>query len=105
MLCGYFGTNTATAVTFVTLAVGLNALVMAGFNINHLDIAPRFAGILMGITNMAATIPGIAGPQIAKTIAITVRSKFVLKNYKICWSGEGLRNLVRSIILIEQALF
>ena len=73
-MCGYFGTNTATAVTFVTLAVGLNALVHAGFIINHLDIAPRFAGILMGITNMAGAIPGIAGPQIAKAIAVTVRT-------------------------------
>ena len=75
LLCGYFGTNTATAVTFLTLGVGLCSLVSAGFNINHLDIAPRYAGILMGITNMAATIPGIVGPQIAKLIAVTVSSK------------------------------
>ena len=37
--------------------------------INHIDIAPRFAGLLMGITNTAGNIPGIIAPTIAKTIA------------------------------------
>ena len=42
---------------------------LAGHCINHADIAPRFSGVLMGITNSAGTIPGIIGPQIAKAIA------------------------------------
>ena len=46
---------------------------MAGFNINHIDIAPRFAGVLMGITNTIATIPGFVGPQVATAIALQVR--------------------------------
>ena len=46
---------------------------MAGFNINHIDIAPRFAGVLMGITNTIATIPGFVGPQVATAIALRVR--------------------------------
>ena len=28
---------------------------------NHIDIAPRYAGILMGLSNTFATIPGIIG--------------------------------------------
>ena len=31
---------------------------------NHLDIAPRYADVLMGITNTAGTIPGIIGVAI-----------------------------------------
>ena len=42
---------------------------MAGHNINQIDIAPRFAGVLMGISNTAGTLPGFLGPQIAKLIA------------------------------------
>ena len=38
---------------------------MAGYNVNHLDIAPRYAGVLMGITNTAGTLPGIFGPYVA----------------------------------------
>uniref|UniRef100_A0A3B4BB53 Major facilitator superfamily (MFS) profile domain-containing protein n=1 Tax=Periophthalmus magnuspinnatus TaxID=409849 RepID=A0A3B4BB53_9GOBI len=40
----------------------------SGFNINHLDIAPSFAGILLGITNTFATIPGMVGPVIARSL-------------------------------------
>jgi len=29
--------------------------------VNHMDIAPKYAGTLMGITNTAGTIPGIIG--------------------------------------------
>ena len=39
---------------------------------NHLDIAAPHAGVLMGLTNMFATIPGFVGPQTAKLIAATV---------------------------------
>ena len=69
LLCGYRGTTTATAVTFLTVAVGSNGLVLSGFACNHLDIAPRYAGVLMGLTNAAATVTGIIGPYVAKAIA------------------------------------
>ena len=34
----------------------------AGIIVNHLDIAPRYAGILFGISNTAGTIPGFMAP-------------------------------------------
>lgn len=33
-----------------------------GFNVNHLDIAPRYASILMGISNGIGTIAGLMCP-------------------------------------------
>lgn len=42
-------------------ALGLLALSWSGFLPNHLEIAPRHADILMGLTNTAGTIPGIVG--------------------------------------------
>merc|ERR1712097_35540 len=42
-------------VFFAGAAMGSGAL------INHLDIAPAHAGILMGISNTAACVPGIIG--------------------------------------------
>jgi len=50
-----------TATMLVTLAVGGGALGVAGFAANHLDIAPRYAGILMGLSNTFAQLPGIVG--------------------------------------------
>lgn len=54
------------------MAVGVGGLNYAGWSVNHLDIAAPHAGVLMGLTNMVATIPGFVGPQIAKLIAATV---------------------------------
>jgi MFS transporter, ACS family, solute carrier family 17 (sodium-dependent inorganic phosphate cotransporter), other len=42
-------------------ALGALGFTWSGFLPNHLDIAPRYADILMGITNTAGTIPGIIG--------------------------------------------
>ena len=44
---GYLGCNKVAAVATVTLAVGLAGLAMSGYGVNHLDIAPPFAGKLI----------------------------------------------------------
>ena len=69
LVTGYFGRKKLDSVIYLTISVGGVGLAQAGFIINHIDIAPRFAGILMGITNTAATIPGIVAPLVAKYIA------------------------------------
>jgi len=49
------------AITIMTIGNALGAFVVGGFVVNHMDIAPKYAGTLMGITNTAGTIPGIIG--------------------------------------------
>lgn len=39
-------------------------LLFSGFNVNHLDIAPRYASILMGISNGVGTLSGMVCPII-----------------------------------------
>lgn len=39
-------------------------VVFLGFNVNHLDIAPRYASILMGISNGVGTLSGMVCPLI-----------------------------------------
>ena len=51
----------AGAIAIMTLGSALGAGSTGGFAVNHMDIAPRHAGTLMGITNTAGTIPGIVG--------------------------------------------
>jgi predicted MFS family arabinose efflux permease len=51
----------AMAVALVAASIGGTSLDGGGFLVNHLDVAPRYAGVLMGISNTAATIPGIVG--------------------------------------------
>lgn len=49
------------AVVLLTIALGLSAFSFAGFASNHLDISPRHAGAIFGISNTAGTMPGIIG--------------------------------------------
>ena len=49
------------ATVMVTVATGGAAFGVAGFAANHLDVAPRYAGILMGLSNTFAQLPGIVG--------------------------------------------
>ncbi|KAM9018777.1 sialin isoform 4-T4 [Ara ararauna] len=65
---GFIGCNYALAVAFVTISTTLGGFCTSGYSINHLDIAPSYAGILLGITNTFATIPGMVGPVIAKNL-------------------------------------
>ncbi|XP_037040473.1 vesicular glutamate transporter 3-like [Bradysia coprophila] len=66
--CGGFGfealflvlvafSNTAgKALTFLTFAVAFSGFAKSGYNVNCLDIAPRYASILMGISNTIGTL-------------------------------------------------
>uniref|UniRef100_A0A8D0C9F8 Sialin n=1 Tax=Salvator merianae TaxID=96440 RepID=A0A8D0C9F8_SALMN len=65
---GYIGCNYELAVAFVTISTTLGGFSTSGYSINHLDIAPSYAGILLGITNSFATIPGMVGPLVAKVL-------------------------------------
>ena len=69
LLVGYIGSNEVEAVIFLTISVGFSGIIVAGFFVNHIDIAPQYAGVVFGITNTVATIPGMLGPIVAKTIA------------------------------------
>jgi len=49
------------AVFYVVSAIATGAFATSGYGPNALDIGPNYAGILFGLSNTAATIPGIAG--------------------------------------------
>lgn len=40
----------------------------SGFNVNHLDIAPRYASILMGISNGVGTLSGMFCPIVVESL-------------------------------------
>jgi MFS transporter, ACS family, solute carrier family 17 (sodium-dependent inorganic phosphate cotransporter), other len=49
------------AIGLMCAALGLGSFALSGFGSNHLDIGPRYAGALMGLSNTAGTLPGIIG--------------------------------------------
>ncbi|GLG93799.1 Uncharacterized protein GBIM_01148 [Gryllus bimaculatus] len=48
----------------VLAVVATGAFPRATLLVNHLDLSPRHAGLLMGVTNSLATLPGIISPVV-----------------------------------------
>lgn len=60
------------AIFLASMALSLATSVGSGALINHVDIAPQYSGTLLGITNTAASLPGIIGvPLTAYLLQIT----------------------------------
>ena len=49
------------AILCSSITLGACAIARAGFAVNHMDIAPRYAGVVMGISNTFGTIAGVVG--------------------------------------------
>ncbi|XP_001360310.3 putative inorganic phosphate cotransporter isoform X1 [Drosophila pseudoobscura] len=66
---GYTGADQGTlAVVLLCFTVGTNGATYLGFNMNHIDLSPNFAGILMGITNCVGNIMSIIAPLVVGVI-------------------------------------
>ncbi|TRY63138.1 hypothetical protein TCAL_10827 [Tigriopus californicus] len=61
LVVGYTN-NKMVAIVGLIFAVGSSGFAISGFNVNHLDIAPRYASILMGISNGVGTFSGMICP-------------------------------------------
>merc|ERR1719244_2128106 len=69
LLCvTYVGCNTNLAVALLTMGTMFVGGMYSGFLANHIDIAPPFAGTLMGISNTFATVSGIVVPSVVGVI-------------------------------------
>ncbi|XP_017886240.1 putative inorganic phosphate cotransporter isoform X2 [Ceratina calcarata] len=66
----YTGCDTWLTVSILTIGVGLNGAIYSGFKVNHLDISPRFAGILMSFTNCLANLAGLLAPIVVGHIIV-----------------------------------
>jgi len=54
--------NAKLTIIIYVLIVAIGCSSNVGFNINHIDLSPNYAGLLMGITNTAASSGGIIAP-------------------------------------------
>ncbi|CAG9785687.1 unnamed protein product [Diatraea saccharalis] len=57
-----YANNKYVATIELTLGVAFSGFAISGYNVNHLDIAPRYASILMGLSNGIGTIAGFLVP-------------------------------------------
>ncbi|KAG5880074.1 hypothetical protein JTB14_034705 [Gonioctena quinquepunctata] len=69
-LC-FVGKHDKTLTVFIlVIAVGFNAAQYCGFNVNHMDLSPVHAGVLMGITNGSSTVFSILAPLTVDAVRI-----------------------------------
>ncbi|VDN52662.1 unnamed protein product [Dracunculus medinensis] len=61
LCCLAFVNNPTLAISILVLAAGFSGFAITGFNVNHFDIAPRYAPILMGLSNGIGALAGISG--------------------------------------------
>jgi ACS family sodium-dependent inorganic phosphate cotransporter-like MFS transporter 5 len=85
---GYVNCNAPLAVFLIISAVGTAGISFAGWSVNHLDLAPPYAGTLMGITNTLATVPGFIGPSVVG--AITNQNQTVEAWRKVFYIAAGV---------------
>ena len=74
-----FTKNDTVAIISLVIAVASSGFTISGFNVNHLDIAPRYASILMGISNGVGTLSGMICPIVTEQITKGHRSKNMLE--------------------------
>lgn len=66
---GYVDCSQSTiAIVLLVLAVSLTGTQYSGYLVNHVDIAPKFAGILFGISNSLAAVTGFISPVVVGII-------------------------------------
>lgn len=68
IILGYLDNNAKAAVILYIIVVTVGCCCNAGFNINHMDLTPRYAGVVMGITNGFASTGGLGAPLMVNYI-------------------------------------
>jgi ACS family sodium-dependent inorganic phosphate cotransporter len=82
------GCDKSAVVACMIVATLFYGSMFTGVFANHVDIASNFAGVLMGITNMAATIPGFVVPALVG--ALTHDNPGLAAWHTVFWITIGL---------------
>ncbi|XP_066258289.1 putative inorganic phosphate cotransporter [Euwallacea similis] len=68
LLLTYVAKTKTTSVLFLSIGNGLYIAILAGQSINHVDISPRFCGIIQGICNGSSQILSIFAPLLVNFV-------------------------------------
>ena len=64
------------------MGVGVTGLNATGYAVNILDIAPKYAGVIIGISNVFGSMPGFISPQIVGFITTKNVSLYKIKKQR-----------------------
>lgn len=102
-----YTTSESAAIALISLSAGISGFQMIGSGINHIDLAPQYADVLMGFSNTWGSLGGVVAPYLAAALTVS-NSKIcihmgwsillvflflLLKNWPIMEIGEKRSNL------------
>ncbi|KAF7259153.1 hypothetical protein EG68_03624 [Paragonimus skrjabini miyazakii] len=100
---GLLSCNRIGVVLVFVICIGMMGAASSGFTCNIVDLAPKFAGVILSITNTMATLPGILGPLF---VGYVTRHSSSLENWRIvfgvatgiAWFGALINLLMTSAV-------
>ena len=75
----------------VNLSINIQACMFAAVNVNHADLAPAYTGLLFGITNMAANVPGFLAPEMVGAFTV---DESTIATWRPVWYVSALIYLI-----------
>ena len=93
IFCMYKAETKAQGLFIVTASLSLLGVSRGGFAVNHMDIAPEFAGVIMGISNTAGTIAGIVGVAFTGYLLETSGGASAIEGWKLALGFASLLNV------------
>jgi len=87
------------AVAVACWSMGSLALARGGYSVNHMDIAPTHAGVLMGLSNGAGSMAGMIGPWVTGRILEHAASRETAW-HAACAVPAGLCTLGAAVFLL-----
>lgn len=102
ILLGALSYGAPIAITLLVIAMGFNASHMCGYQVNHIDLSPTHAGILMGITNAAANVCSFLAPMLVQYLVIDNVSTLALLEVKAGTKLFGVpQGVPTSLVLVS----
>lgn len=96
-LIPFFGCQSHAVITVICLCCMFKGCMFAAVNVNHADLAPAYTGLLFGITNMMANIPGFLAPEMVGAFTVEESS---IETWSRVWYTSAAIYFVGAIIYI-----
>lgn len=98
-----YATSVMSGIFWTTMVMGALGLSRGGFSVNHMDIAPRFAGIVMGISNTAGTLAGVIGVAVTGAILESKGGSAFVEGWSNAFSLAALLGIGGSLFFLRSA--
>ncbi|KAL8623696.1 hypothetical protein ACOMHN_004761 [Nucella lapillus] len=92
---GYVDCDHTLAVVLLTIGVTAKGMAAAVVMVNHLDFAPKFAGVLFGLSNAFATLPGSVAPSLIGFLTYQNWVKYLV--HRLTCDPQWVRYLVHRL--------